>query len=80
MSLTESIVEDAGLESSRDLGWAVGHRRQKRVGEPATMRGTCGELLLLGRLRNSLMQSFRVRVSLWGHDVVLRGRLKVNQL
>jgi type I restriction enzyme R subunit len=53
MSLNESIVEDAALEWFGELGYAVGHAPQLAPGEPAAERGSFGEVVLVGRLREA---------------------------
>ncbi len=56
MTLTESIVEDAALTWFGELGYAVGHGPQMAPGEPAAERDSFGEVVLVGRLRESLRQ------------------------
>ncbi|HQT29623.1 MAG TPA: hypothetical protein PLE48_07440 [Thiobacillus sp.] len=54
MSLNESIVEDADLEWFGELGYAVGHGPQLVPGEPAAVRESFGEVVLVGRLREAI--------------------------
>jgi len=54
MSLNESIVEDAALTWFGELGYAVGRGPQFAPGEPARERGGFGEVVLVGRLRESI--------------------------
>ena len=54
MSLNESIVEDAALEWFGELGYAVGHGPHLAPGEPAAERDSFGEVVLVGRLRESI--------------------------
>ncbi len=52
MSLNESIVEDAALEWFGELRYAVGRGPHLAPGEAAE-RQSFGEVLLVGRLRES---------------------------
>lgn len=54
MSLTESIVEAATLEWFGEPGYAVSHGPQLAPGEPATERDSFGQVVLPGRLRESI--------------------------
>ncbi len=54
MSLNESIVEDAALEWFGELGYAVGHGPHLAPGEPVAERGSYGEVVLAGRLREAI--------------------------
>ena len=54
MTLTESIVEDAALTWFGELGYEVGHGPHLAPGEPAAERGSFGEVVLVGRLREAL--------------------------
>ena len=54
MSLNESHVEDAALEWFGELGYAVGHGPHLAPGEPAAERDSFGEVVLVGRLRESI--------------------------
>ena len=54
MSLNESHVEDAALTWFGELGYAVGHGPQLAPGEPAAERDSFGEVVLVGRLRESI--------------------------
>ena len=54
MSLNESIVEDAALEWFGELGYAVGHGPHLGPGEPASERGSFGDVVLVGRLRAAI--------------------------
>ena len=54
MSLTASTVEDAALEWFGELGYAVGHGPQLAPGEPAVERDSFGEVVLEGRLRETI--------------------------
>jgi type I restriction enzyme R subunit len=54
MSLNESVVEDAALEWFGELGYAVGHGLHTAPGEPAAERDSFGEVVLVGRLRNTI--------------------------
>ncbi len=54
MSLNESIVEAAALEWFGELGYAVGHGPRLAPGEPAAERGSFGDVLLVGRLREAI--------------------------
>ena len=54
MSLNESIVEDAALTWFGELGYAVGHGPQLAPGESAAERDSFGEVVLAGRLRESI--------------------------
>ncbi len=54
MSLNESIVEDAALEWFGELGYAVGHGPHLAPGEPAAERDSFSEVVLVGRLRESI--------------------------
>jgi type I restriction enzyme R subunit len=56
VSLNESIVEDAALEWFGELGYAVGHGPHLAPGEPAAVRASFGEVLLVGRLRQTIRQ------------------------
>ena len=48
MSLNESIVKDAALAWSSELGYAVGHGLQVAPGEPAAKRGSFCVVVLVG--------------------------------
>jgi hypothetical protein len=50
MSLNESVVEDAALAWFGDLGYGIGHGLELAPGEPAAERDSFGEVVLLGRL------------------------------
>jgi len=52
--LTESIVEDAALTWSGELGYAVGQGPQMAPGEAAAERDSFGELVLVGRLSEAI--------------------------
>jgi len=54
MSLNETHVEDATLEWLAELGYAVGHGAHIAPGEPAAERGSFGDVLLAGRLRDAI--------------------------
>ena len=54
MSLNESIVEDAALEWFGEPGYAVGHGPHLAPGEPAAERDSFGEVVLAGRLRETI--------------------------
>ena len=54
MSLNESIVEDAALTWFSELGYAVAHGPHLAPGEPAAERGTFGDVVLVGRLREAI--------------------------
>ena len=54
MSLNESHVEDAALEWFGELGYAVGHGPHLAPGEPAAERDGFGDVVLVGRLRESI--------------------------
>ena len=54
MSLNESIVEDAALEWFGELGYADGHGPHHAPGEPAAERQSFGEVVLVGRLRETI--------------------------
>jgi type I restriction enzyme, R subunit len=54
VSLNESIVANAALKWSGDLGYAVGHGPQLAPGEPAAERDSFGEVVLVGRLREAI--------------------------
>lgn len=56
MSLKESIVEDASLERFGELGYAIGHGPHIAPGEPAAERGSFGEVVLVGRLRDAIQR------------------------
>ena len=56
MSLNESIVENAALKWSGDLGYAVGHGPQLAPGEPTAERDSFGEVVLIGRLREAIQR------------------------
>jgi hypothetical protein len=58
MTLTESIVEDAALSWFGELGYEVEHGPQMALAEPTAEGGTCGEVVLAGRLREALRQSY----------------------
>ena len=57
MSLNESHVEEAALEWFGELGYAVGHGPQLAPGEPAAERDSCGEVVLVGRLREAILRA-----------------------
>ncbi|NBV25322.1 MAG: hypothetical protein EBS05_25840 [Proteobacteria bacterium] len=54
MSLNESIVEDTALQWFGELGYAVGHGPQFAPGEPAAERDSFGQLMRVGRLRETI--------------------------
>jgi len=54
MSLTESIVEDAALTWFGELGYTIAHGPHMAPGEPAAERDTFGDVVLVGRLRDSI--------------------------
>jgi len=54
MSLNESHVEDAALTWFGELGYAVGHGPHIAPGEPAAERDSFGEVVLTGRLRETI--------------------------
>jgi type I restriction enzyme, R subunit len=56
MSLNESIVEDAALEWFGELGYAVGHGPHLAPGEPAAERDSFGDVVLVGRFRETIRQ------------------------
>jgi type I restriction enzyme R subunit len=97
MSLNESIVEDAALEWFGELGYAVGHgasfaklRRSKlslAPGGPAAERDPFGEMVLVGRLRETLRRvtpAIPSHTLAYLHDTLLpkllRGELSVTKL
>src|SRR5688500_15502155 len=53
-AFTESTVEEAALEWSADLGYAVRHGPEIAPGEPAAERESYGEVVVLGRLREAI--------------------------
>jgi type I restriction enzyme R subunit len=53
-ALNESIVEDAALTWFGELGYAVGHGPHLAPGEPAGERGSFGDVVLAGRLRDAI--------------------------
>ena len=53
-ALNESIVEEAALTWFGELGYAVGHGPQLAPGEPAAERDSFGEVVLVGRLRETI--------------------------
>ncbi len=55
-TLNESIVEDAALEWFGELGYAVGHGPDFGPNEPAAERDSFGEVVLAGRLRESIQR------------------------
>ena len=56
MPLNESTIEDAALTWFGELGYAVGHGPHIAPGEPAAERNSFGEVVLVGRLRDSIWQ------------------------
>ena len=54
MSLTESIVEEAALEWLGSLGYAVANGADFPPGESASERGSFGDVVLEGRLREAI--------------------------
>jgi len=54
VSPNASIVENAALKWSGDLGYAVGHGPQLAPGEPTAERDSFGEVVLVGRLREAI--------------------------
>jgi type I restriction enzyme R subunit len=54
MSLNESHVERAALEWLEELGYAVGHGPQLAPGETAGERDSFSEVVLVGRLRDTI--------------------------
>ena len=54
MSLNESIVEDATLSWFGELGYAIGHGPAMAPGEPLAERDSFGEVVLVGRLRETI--------------------------
>ena len=54
MPLNESTVEDAALSWFRELGYAIGHGPHLAPGEPPAERGSFGDMLLAGRLREAI--------------------------
>src|SRR5690349_2415959 len=56
MSLNESILEDATLEWFGELGYGIGHGPHIAPGESATERGSFNEVVLVGRLREAILQ------------------------
>ena len=51
---TESTVEEAVLEWTDELAYAVLHGPEIAPGEPAAERETFGDVLLMGRLRDAI--------------------------
>jgi len=74
MSLNESHVEDAALTWFGELGYAVGHGPHIAPGEPAAERDSFGEVVLTGRLRETIREPAAERDSFG--EVVLTGRLR----
>ncbi len=56
MNLNESFVEDAALEWFGELGYAVGHGPHLAPGELTVERDSFGEVLLVGRLRDTIQR------------------------
>ena len=56
MPINESTIEDAALTWFGELGYAVGHGPHIAPGEPAAERNSFGEVVLVGRLRDSIWQ------------------------
>ena len=54
MSFNESIAEHAALEWFGELGYAVGHGPHLAPGEPAAVRDSFSEMVLVERLRESI--------------------------
>ncbi len=54
MNLNEAIVEDAALTWFAELGYALGHGPQLAPGELLAERGSFGEVVLVGRLREAI--------------------------
>jgi type I restriction enzyme R subunit len=54
MSLNESIVEATALEWFGELGYAIGQGPHLAPGEPAAERDSFGDVVLVGRLRESI--------------------------
>lgn len=54
MSFNESTVENAALSWFGELGYAVGHGPQITPDEQAAERGSFGEVVLVGRLREAI--------------------------
>ncbi|KAB2907522.1 MAG: type I restriction endonuclease subunit R, partial [Dechloromonas sp.] len=54
MPLTESTVEELALEWFGALGYTVGHGPHIAPGEPAAERGSFGDVVLVGRLREAI--------------------------
>ena len=54
MNLNESMVEHAALEWFGDLGYGIAHGPRLAPGEPAAERGSFGDVVLVGRLREAI--------------------------
>lgn len=54
MMLNEAIVEEAALSWFGELGYAIGHGPNMAPGEPAAERGSFGDVVLMGRLREAI--------------------------
>lgn len=54
MNLNESIVEDVTLSWFGKLGYAIGHGPHIAPGEPAAERESFGDVVLVGRLRETI--------------------------
>ena len=76
MNLNESIVEDAALEWFGALGYAVGHGPHLAPGEPAAERGSFGEVVLEGRVREAIRR-LNVSVPDEAREEALRKVLRV---
>lgn len=61
MSLNESIVEDATLSWFGELGYAIAHGPHMALGEPAAERDSFADVVLVGRLRDTIWRVDEVK-------------------
>lgn len=54
--LNESIVEDAALTWFGELVYTIGHGPHMAPGEPVAERNTFGDVVLTGRLRETILR------------------------
>ncbi len=76
MNLNESIVEDAALTWFAELGYALGHGPQIAPGELLAERGSFGEVVLVGRLREAIRRLYPA-IPMEARDEALRKVLRV---
>ena len=76
MTLNESAVEEAALSWFADLGYAIANGMHLAPGEPASERNSFGDVVLIGRLRETIRR-LNPQIPADARDEALRKVLRV---